>query len=104
MRFFEGLGIGGSVVTSFVLCVEYSATVHREYVTALFHLPLNLGHVSMVGVSYMLRNMDHFQLAISLPIFLLVPLRWIMMESPKWLLDNGKLLDLSYGLEKFNRQ
>ncbi|XP_026326577.1 solute carrier family 22 member 3-like isoform X2 [Hyposmocoma kahamanoa] len=104
MRFFEGMGIGGSIVTSFVLCVEYSATVHREYITALFHLPLNLGHISMVGVSYLLRDFDNFQLAISLPIFLLVPLRWLMMESPKWLLDNAKLTALSTGLEKFNRQ
>ncbi|KAJ8726744.1 hypothetical protein PYW08_015141 [Mythimna loreyi] len=101
MRVFEGIGVGGAIVTGYVLCVEYCGTRYREMVTALYHIPINVSHMSMPGVSYLLRHCDHFQLALSLPMFLFVSMWYLCLESPKWLLDNGNVEKATKVMEKF---
>lgn len=91
MRCLEGFGLGGTIVTSYVLVVEWCGPKHREVITAIYHIPINIGHISLAGVSYLLRHCDEFQLAISVPIFLFVFLYWICQESPKWLIDNQEV-------------
>ncbi|KAM3968332.1 LOW QUALITY PROTEIN: organic anion transporter 3 [Aphomia sociella] len=106
MRCIEGIGVGGAIVTAYVLCVEYCGVRHRETVTALFHIPVNLSHTTLPGVSYLLRHCDEFQLALSIPIFLFVGLKWLLMESPKWLMDNDYIEQAALVMErlsKFNR-
>lgn len=100
MRFIEGIGVGGSIVTSFVLMVEYCSAKHRETITALYHIPINLGHMTLAGVSYLVRNSDHFQLAVSVPMYLFVAMKFISLESPKWLMDNGKIDEAAAVMEK----
>lgn len=106
MRCIEGIGVGGAIVTAYVLCIEFCGLRHREVVTALFHVPINLSHMTLPGVSYLLRNCDEFQLALSIPIFLFVGLRWLILESPKWLMDNDHIEKAAIVMEKvskFNR-
>ncbi|CAH0397391.1 unnamed protein product [Chilo suppressalis] len=91
MRLIEGIAIAGTIVTSFVLCVEYCGARHREIITALYHIPLNISHMSLAGISYMLRHCDELQLALSVPMFLFLGFQWLVMESPKWLMDNGQI-------------
>ncbi|XP_047989831.1 solute carrier family 22 member 3-like [Leguminivora glycinivorella] len=86
LRFFEGVGAGGTIVTSFVLLMEYTGTKYRETITALYHIPINLSHLILAGVSYGLRNAFHFQLAISVPMFLFGLSVFFLNESPLWLL------------------
>lgn len=91
MRCIEGMGVGGAIVTGYVLCVEYCGISYREMVSALFHIPINISHMSLAGMSYLLRHCDSFQLAISIPAFLCVSLWWLTLESPKWLIDNDNV-------------
>lgn len=91
MRCFEGLGLGGAIVTGYVLCIEYSGLSHRETITALYHLPINLAHMTLAGISYLLRNMDHYMLAISVPVLICSLVYFCIAESPKWLMDNGNV-------------
>ncbi|CAH0668707.1 unnamed protein product [Spodoptera exigua] len=100
MRCIEGAGIGGAIVTSYVLLVEYCGLGYREMVTALYHVPINVSHMTLAGVSYLIRDSDILQLAISLPVFLCLALWCMIMESPKWLLDENKLDKASEILEK----
>ncbi|KAF9411525.1 hypothetical protein HW555_009717 [Spodoptera exigua] len=100
MRCIEGAGIGGAIVTSYVLLVEYCGLGYREMVTALYHVPINVSHMTLAGVSYLIRDSDILQLAISLPVFLCLALWCMIMESPKWLLDENKLDKASAILEK----
>lgn len=100
VRCLEGFGLGGSVVTSYVFCVEYCSAKHREVITALYHIPINVSHITLSGVSYFLRNCDEFQLAISVPVFLIVTIRWITFESPKWLMDNDEVDKAATLMEK----
>lgn len=101
MRTIEGVGTGGAIITSYVLCIEYCGVRHRETINALFHVPINISHMTLPGISYMFRHFDEFQLAISIPVFLYVGLRWIVMESPKWLMDRDRIYEAVVIMEKF---
>ncbi|KAI5643546.1 sugar transporter domain-containing protein [Phthorimaea operculella] len=100
MRFFEGAGAGGGLVCGFVLCIEFCSAEYREIITALYHIPFNIGHLTIAGISYLLRHMDLFQLALSLPCMFLPLIKFIMMESPKWLMDNDHIDGLVKGLKR----
>ncbi|XP_046978627.1 organic cation transporter protein-like [Vanessa cardui] len=100
MRNIEGIGTGGALITAYVLCIEYSGLKHREIVTALFHIPINISHMTLPAVSYLLRHCDDYQLALSIPVFLYVTLRWLTMESPKWLMDSGRIDEAVRVMEK----
>lgn len=102
MRFLEGVGVGGAIVTSFVLCIEYCGVKYRETVTALFHIPINIGHITIPGISYFLRDFDDLQLAISIPMFFYAATKWLMMESPKWLMDNNRVERAASVMEKLS--
>lgn len=100
MRCIEGLGVGGSIVTAYVLLVEYCGKGYREMVTALYHIPINISHLSLAGISYLLRNCDHFMLAISIPTIFCVFLYCLTYESPKWLIDNEKYARATFVMQK----
>lgn len=100
MRCIEGIGVGGSIVTGYVLCVEYCGTRYREMVSALFHVPINMSHMTLAGMSYIFRHCDTLQLVLSLPMFLCVTLWCIGLESPKWLMDSGNVTKATVVMEK----
>ncbi|XP_004928130.1 solute carrier family 22 member 1-like [Bombyx mandarina] len=107
MRCIEGLGAGGAMVTAYVLCIEYSGVNDRETVSALFHIPVTFSHITLPAVSYFLRDCNQFQLAISIPLYAFVTLTWLLLESPKWLMDNGRIDDAAMVMNKiakFNKQ
>ncbi|XP_047519664.1 solute carrier family 22 member 8-like [Pieris napi] len=91
IRSLEGIGCGGAIITAFVLCIEYCNLTHREVITALFHIPSNVSHITLPGISYLFRDFDDFQLAISIPVLFFLCSWWLVMESPKWLMDNYKV-------------
>ncbi|XP_063636059.1 solute carrier family 22 member 1-like [Cydia splendana] len=106
-RFFEGLGAGGCIVTSFVLLIEYAGSKYRETLTALYHVPINLGHLLMAGVSYGLRDAFQFQLAISIPMFLFGFAVFFLNESPLWLLTRNykeRTVKAMQSIAKFNKK
>uniref|UniRef100_A0A2A4IZU9 Major facilitator superfamily (MFS) profile domain-containing protein n=1 Tax=Heliothis virescens TaxID=7102 RepID=A0A2A4IZU9_HELVI len=107
MRCIEGIGVGGAIVTGYVLVVEYCGTKYRELVTAFYHVPINVSHVSLAGISYFIRHCDAFQLALSVPAFLCVTLWCFCLESPKWLITDGNIDKATRVMEKiaaFNRK
>ncbi|XP_045764037.1 organic cation transporter protein-like [Maniola jurtina] len=101
MRSIEGIGTGGAIITSYVFCIEYTGVRHREIVTALFHIPLNISHLTLPGISYLLRHCDEFQLALSIPVFFYIGMQWMVMESPKWLMDSDRIDESVVVMEKF---
>ncbi|KAJ8724752.1 hypothetical protein PYW07_015710 [Mythimna separata] len=106
MRCIEGIGAGGAIVTGYVMLVEYCGVRYREMVTALYHVPINVSHMTLPGLSYIMRHCDVFQLALSVPMFLCVLIWCLALESPKWLMDSGdidKAAIVMEKIEKFNR-
>ncbi|XP_047989832.1 solute carrier family 22 member 3-like [Leguminivora glycinivorella] len=103
MRFIEGFGSGGAIVTGFVLSVEYCGSSFRSSVSAFVHIAGNTGLIVMAGISYLLRDCDQFQLAISVPVMAFFFMKFILLESPKWLMDRNRTEEAVKVMEKFCR-
>lgn len=90
LRFLTAVAVGGAMVASFVLIMEIIGLRWRTIFGILYQIPFSLGHITLPGFSYFLRDWRYFQIAISLPATLLVSYYWILPESPRWLLSVGK--------------
>lgn len=64
---------------------------YREMTSVLFHIPFNLGHLTLPLFAYFLRDWHSLQLAISLPSILLISYYWLVPESPRWLFAVGRV-------------
>lgn len=65
----------------------------RELIAVLYQIPFNLGHLTLAGFAYYLRDWHHLQLALSIPSLLLISYYWIVPESPRWLYTVGRVDD-----------
>ncbi|XP_043275889.1 organic cation transporter protein-like [Venturia canescens] len=91
---------GGTMVTSYVICMEIVGPQWRAAITVLYQIPYCLGHMSLAGLAYWFRHWQHLQLAITLPSIILLSYWWIVPESPRWLLVVGKQKRACHILEK----
>lgn len=62
----------------------------RELVSVFYHIPFNLGHLSLALFGYLFRDWRIFQFAISIPSIFLLSYYWLVPESPRWLFTVGK--------------
>ncbi|XP_066588974.1 organic cation transporter protein-like [Prorops nasuta] len=90
MKLLSALATGGTMVTSYVICMEIVGTKWRAAITVLYQIPYSLGHMSLAGLAYLFRHWQHLQLAITLPSIILLSYWWIVPESPRWLLAMGR--------------
>ncbi|XP_021181745.1 organic cation transporter-like protein [Helicoverpa armigera] len=86
MRFLIGLSVGGTMVTTFVIVMEFVGTHHRPVISALYQVPFNMGHMLLPVFAYFNRDYKDFQLAISVPVVILLSYFCLAPESPRWLL------------------
>lgn len=63
----------------------------RELISVLFHIPFNLGHLTLPAFAYFIRDWHYLQLALSLPSILLISYYWLIPESPRWLFTVGRV-------------
>lgn len=75
----------------------------RDVTSILFHLPFNLGHLTLPIFAYFIRDWHYLMLAISLPTILLISYVWLIPESPRWLLAVGRVQESADVLEKAAR-
>lgn len=79
----------------------------RESMSILYQIPFNVGHTTLPLFSYFLRDWRWFQFAISIVSVIYISYYWILPESPRWLLANGKIDEveklLVTGAERNNR-
>lgn len=90
MKFLSALATGGTMVTSYVICMEIVGTQWRAAITVLYQIPFSLGHMSLAGLAFLFRHWRHLQIAITLPSVILLSYWYIVPESPRWLLAFGK--------------
>ncbi|XP_012262104.1 organic cation transporter protein isoform X2 [Athalia rosae] len=90
LKLLSALATGGTMVTSFVICMEIVGTKWRAPITVLYQIPYSLGHMSLAGLGYWFRHWQHLQLAITLPSIILLGYWWTVPESPRWLLAMGR--------------
>lgn len=86
LRFLVGASVGGTMVTGFVIIMEFVGTKYRDVISAVYQTFFNLGHMMLPLIAYFYRDYSDFQLAISLPVVILLTYFFLMPETPRWLI------------------
>ncbi|KAL7639406.1 UNVERIFIED_CONTAM: hypothetical protein RMT77_009907 [Armadillidium vulgare] len=92
-RFVVGLTNLMILVPVVTLSMETCPEKFRGPIGMLVGLPYSIGVVLFAGVGVFLRNWRHLYIATSFHALLLVPVAWVLDESPRWLLQVGRLDD-----------
>lgn len=71
--------------------MELVGVKYREIISVMFHIPFNLGHLTLPLFAYFFRDWHSFQLVISLPSIILISYYWLVPESPRWLFAVGRV-------------
>ncbi|KAF2366834.1 Major facilitator sugar transporter-like [Trinorchestia longiramus] len=86
-------GAAGSFVTAVTLALETCPAHLRGAVGMGVGLPYSVGVMLFGGLGYVLRSWRHLYMASSFPAFLMVPVSFMLDESPRWLLQNTRVQD-----------
>lgn len=65
LRFLLAVANGGTMVSSFVMCMEVVGGFWRTVIPILYQIPFGIGNSIMAGLAFLLRDWREFQLAIS---------------------------------------
>lgn len=86
-RFFMGFA---QFPAGFILALEVCEPKWRSTAGIFVALPWAFGVMMLGALGYLFRDWRSLQLAISLPLIILIPLVWFLDESPRWLIVNGR--------------
>ncbi|XP_024218359.1 organic cation transporter protein isoform X3 [Halyomorpha halys] len=87
------IGIAGSGLyeTAYTILLELTVKTYRAYLANIFNLAFSCGLLQLSILAYLTNDWRQLQLAISIPMVLLVIHCWFLPESPRWLITSGKL-------------
>lgn len=80
--------------------MEITGVRWRELILVLYQIPFNLGHLTLAGFAYFIRDWHYLQFALSIPSVVLISYYWLLPESPRWLFAAGRVKEASSLLEK----
>lgn len=89
-RFFVALGASGIFTTAFVMLMEVVGSRHRSLFGVAIEFGWSTGFVLLPGIAWMIRDWFWLQLALTVPCVALLSLWWLVPESPRWLITQGK--------------
>eukprot|EP00092_Neocalanus_flemingeri_P004231 GFUD01004551.1.p1 GENE.GFUD01004551.1~~GFUD01004551.1.p1 ORF type:complete len:520 (+),score=94.91 GFUD01004551.1:217-1560(+) len=92
-RFLTGFGAGGAMVCTFVYLIEGPRKGRRwRLIAALgLHLGWNSGQIVLVTTAYLVRGWRELQLLTHAGCLLALSLHFLVPESPRWLICQGRL-------------
>lgn len=99
-RFILGIFNTIMVYPAFMLTMEVCVPYLRSTVGVLLALPYAIMMIVLAGIAYGIRDWRILQAVGSIPSLLLVPLAFLVDESPRWLLVNGHLDETVKVLER----
>lgn len=89
-RFVIGLAGSGVYESAYTILTEIAVKRRRTVFGCIFNLSYPFGMMILPVCAIMYPNWRHLQLAISLPTLILLIHCWIIPESPRWLLSQGR--------------
>ncbi|CAG9837467.1 unnamed protein product [Diabrotica balteata] len=81
---------GGTMVTSFVMCMEAVEDRWRSVIPILYQIPFGFGNTIMAIVAYFVRDWRYLHFILSVLCTLFILYYWYIQESPRWLLATGQ--------------
>lgn len=83
----------GFYSTCFVILIEICSPSQRSSVASLFALPWAFSYMTIPAIAYYIRPWRWLQFAYTLPVILLISYFWLLPESPRWLISEGRYED-----------
>ncbi|XP_038828961.1 solute carrier family 22 member 13-like [Salvelinus namaycush] len=89
-RFMVGTTISGVAINTFVLGAEWTGNNKRALFTIFSHCFYAIGLMLMSGIAYGVRDWRILQLVLFSPVLFLGVFYWILPESARWLMTQGR--------------
>ncbi|XP_076034221.1 solute carrier family 22 member 3-like [Oratosquilla oratoria] len=102
-KFFMALFDMSAYLSNYVLLLELSSKSQRSYVGPLSGLAWSIGQMLLPGVAYLVREWKYLQLALTAPYLYTLVYFWILPESPRWLILQGRYKEVINLLKKIAR-
>ncbi|CAC5415437.1 SLC22A4_5 [Mytilus coruscus] len=90
LRFIIGMCTNGLYAVPFVLGMELVGPSKRVWAGIVICYFFAAGMVVLAGVAYLIRDWVYLEIAISIPSVFFLFYWWLIPESPRWLLSQGK--------------
>ncbi|XP_014672085.1 PREDICTED: organic cation transporter protein-like [Priapulus caudatus] len=100
LRFVLGFLLQGLQSTSFILIMEMFMPEHRTIVGTIVECFWALGNMWLAFLGFLFRDWHYIQLAVTLPSILAIGYIWLIPESLRWLIVNGKVESAKQVAEK----
>lgn len=100
LRFLVGAACSGIFLTSYVIGMEMVGPSMRLWAGTLIHAFFATGQVILAGVAYYVRDWRRLQLYLAIPNVIYLSYYWLIPESPRWLLANGRRKEAEVVLRK----
>eukprot|EP01134_Creolimax_fragrantissima_P006371 CFRG6371T1 len=90
MNLCSGIGCGGVLMVSFVICVEWFSSDFRELVGVVVNVFFPIGSLLLVPIAYIIRSWRMLSATVALTCLLAAPFYGWLPESPHWLVAQGR--------------
>ncbi|XP_067145243.1 organic cation transporter protein-like [Centruroides vittatus] len=99
-RFLVAMGASGLFTAAFVVLVEIVGPEYRSFFGIAIEFGWATGYILLPCLAWLINDWHYLQLALSIPVILLVTFWWWVPESPRWLLSQGRLEECEAILKK----
>lgn len=89
LRFLIGTGVGGTLLSCYIIIIELSGKSFRPYLTGLIETAYVFAYITLPFIAYFIRDWRYLQLATSLPWLFVIFYYYLIPESPRWLITMG---------------
>ncbi|XP_021380076.1 organic cation transporter protein-like [Mizuhopecten yessoensis] len=90
LRFTQSLCSSCLYSTTFILGLELVGPSKRRWAGILINFFYSAGLILLSGIGYGFRDWKYIQIACSAPLTLFIVYWWIIPESPRWLISQGR--------------
>ncbi|XP_045592853.1 beta-alanine transporter isoform X2 [Procambarus clarkii] len=98
-----GFTVPAIMSTPMVLAIELVGPSQRTYTTVVMNVAYSCTLIMLAGVAYLVRDWSQLALATTIPFLAFFCFWWVLPESPRWLLANGRLSEAEKIMKKMAR-
>ncbi|XP_065687076.1 solute carrier family 22 member 13-like isoform X2 [Patagioenas fasciata] len=95
-----GVSVSGILITDLALATEWVGASSRPKAVLITHCFFAIGQMILAGLSYGIRNWRLLEIAGSAPTFALFFYIWVLPESARWLVTQGRIEEAKKLLKK----